>query len=351
MYSPIANARMTGSVVRAIFCAICCAVSVTSLLVGSVAVAQTAAAPARPFPSQAVRLVVGFVPGGGTDVSARILAKGLTKTLGTQIVVENRPGAAGMIASDAVAKATPDGYTLLLVNMQAAVSSPHWVPIGFDPIADLHGVRILGTVPNVLVVNPEHLPVTSVTDLLARIKAAEPGRYTYASSGLGSPQHLIAVRFSQVIGVQMTHIPYKGSGQAIVDLLGGNVHMNFDTLPSVTGHIQGQRLRALAVTTPARAATLPDVVTLAEAGIDGIDIVQWYAVLAPSGVPNEVMARLDQAIADALADPEVASALSAQGMTLGGGPQTPAAFQDYIRSEYEKYGRIARDLGASGVTQ
>jgi len=341
----IPDVRSFKRLTRAIFSIIIC----TTLLASGLAYAQTSAA--RTFPTQSVRLIVGFVPGGGTDVSARILARGLAQTLNTQIVVENRPGAAGMIASDAVAKAEPDGHTLLLVNMQAAVSSPHWVPTSFDPITDLHGVRIMGTVPNVLVVNPETLPVASVAELLARIRAAEPGSYTYASSGLGSPQHLIAVRFSQVTGVAMEHIPYKGSGQAIVDLLGGNVHMNFDTLPSVTGHIQGQRLRALAVTTPERAATFPDVPTLAEAGIDGIDIVQWYAVLAPAGVPPDVMARLDQAIADALADPEVASALAAQGMTVAGpdsgGPQTPAAFQDYIRAEYDKYGRIARDLGAT----
>lgn len=315
-------------------------------LIGTIALAQAGAVHAadEAFPNRPIRLVVGFVPGGGTDVSARIIAQRLSEVIGEQLVVENKPGASGLIAGEMVAKAAPDGYTLLLANMQSTVSAPHMLPVSYDPVNGYTAVRYIGSVPNILVVNPTKNDVKSLKELSDLVKAS-PGKYTYASSGMGSPQHLSAARFSQITGAEMEHIPYKGSGQAMTDLLGGQVDMNFDTLPGAIGQVRAGKLRPLAVTSAKRAASLPDVPTLAEAGVKGMDVEQWYAVLAPANVPPAVLAKLDQALNKTLKDPGVSSKLAEQGMVVGGGPDTPADFQTFIKSEYDKYGRITADLG------
>jgi len=296
------------------------------------------------FPSKPLRLVVGFVPGGGTDVSARIVAARLSSVLGQQVVVENKAGASGLIASDLVAKSDPDGYTLLLANMQSTVAAPHLVPVSFDPMKDLTPVRYIGSVPNVLVINPQKNDFKSPHDLVKAAKAS-PGKLTYASSGMGSPQHLSAARFSQLQDIQMEHVPYKGSGQAMADLLGGQVDMNFDTLPGAIGQIRAGKLRPLAVTSAQRSKQVPDVPTLVEAGVKGLDVVQWYAVLAPGKMPPDVLAKLDQALAKTLADPDVQAKLAEQGMEMGGGPETPAAFRTYVDQEWAKYGKLTADMG------
>lgn len=296
------------------------------------------------WPERPIRLVVGFVPGGGTDVSARILSARLSTLLGQQVVVENKPGASGLIAADYVVKADPDGYTLLLANMQSTVAAPYVVQSNIDPIKDFTAVRYIGSVPNVLVVNPDKHAYATVQNLVDDARA-KPKQLLYASSGMGSPQHLSAARFSQIAGVSMEHVPYKGSGQAMTDLLGGNVDMNFDTLPGAINQIQAGKLRPLAVTSPERSKRLPDVPTLAESGIKGLDVVQWYAVLAPAKLPRPIMEKLDKALGQTLADPEIAAKLADQGMDLGGGPQTPAAFAAYVREEWSKYGKLTASLG------
>lgn len=318
----------------------CALAFTTAATFGSTALAQDA----TKWPERPIRLVVGFVPGGGTDVSARILSAKLSETLGQQVVVENKPGASGLIASDHVAKADPDGYTLLLANMQSTVSAPYVIQSDLDPNRDFTAVRYIGSVPNVLVINPTKHKYTSVKDLIDDAKA-RPKELLYASSGQGSPQHLSAARFSQIADVEMEHVPYKGSGQAMTDLLGGNVDMNFDTLPGAIGQIQAEKLRPLAVTSAQRSKRLPDVPTLAEAGVPGMDIVQWYAVLAPAKLPKPILDKLDQALQTALADPEVSGKLGDQGMTLGDGPNDPAAFAAYMQDEWNKYGKITKDLG------
>lgn len=299
---------------------------------------------AAEYPDKPIRLIVGFVPGGGTDVSARIVAQRLSTLLKQQIVIENKPGASGLIAADMVAKSEPDGYTLLLANMQSTVAAPYVLPSSFDPIKDFTAVRYIGTVPNVLVVNPTKHDFKSVQDLVTAARK-KPGALTYASSGLGSPQHLTAARFSQIEKVEMVHVPYKGSGQAVADLLGGQVDLNFDTLPGVIGQIQAGKLRPLAVTSPQRTPRLPDVPTLAEAGVKGVDVVQWYAVLAPGKLPAPVLHRLDEALAQTLKDPDVRAKLADQGMDVGGGPETPAAFHTYLEQEWAKYGKLTSSLG------
>ena len=205
-------------------------------------------------------------------------------------------------------------------------------------------MRYIGAVPNVLVVNPTKNDVTNVDQLLEKIRA-EPGVFTYASSGMGGPQHLSAALFSKITDVEMEHVPYKGSGQATADLLGGQVDLNFDTLPGVIGQVTAGKLRALAVTGDTRAKRLPDVPTLAEAGIQGMNVEQWYAVLAPANIPPATLARLDQAIEASLKDPKVAASLAEQGLMLEGGPSNPKAFTEFLASEYAKYGVITSDLG------
>ncbi|MGE8690460.1 MAG: Bug family tripartite tricarboxylate transporter substrate binding protein [Achromobacter sp.] len=315
-----------------------------ALTAGLAAAGPALAQDASKWPERPLRLIVGFVPGGGTDVSARILSARLSTLLGQQVVVENKPGASGLIAADYVAKADPDGYTLLLANMQSTVAAPYVVQSNIDPIRDFTAVRYIGSVPNVLVVNPAKHGYATVQNLVDDARA-KPKQLLYASSGMGSPQHLSAARFSQIAGVSMEHVPYKGSGQAMTDLLGGSVDMNFDTLPGAINQIQAGKLRPLAVTSPERSKRLPDVPTLAESGIKGLDIVQWYAVLAPAKLPKPVLAKLDHALGQTLADPEIAAKLADQGMELGGGPQNPAAFASYVRDEWSKYGKLTASLG------
>jgi tripartite-type tricarboxylate transporter receptor subunit TctC len=319
------------------------------LAIASMATLAGSAPAAAEYPDKPIRLIVGFVPGGGTDVSARIVAQRLSTVLKQQIVIENKPGASGLIAADLVAKAEPDGYTLLLANMQSTVAAPYLLPTSFDPMKDFTPVRYIGSVPNVLVINPAHDDFKSVQDLIKAARA-KPGSLTYASSGLGSPQHLTAARFSQIEKLEMVHVPYKGSGQAVADLLGGQVDLNFDTLPGVIGQIQAGKLRPLAVTSAQRSPRLPDVPTLVEAGVKGVDIVQWYAVLAPGQLPRPILDRLDQALGTTLKDPEVRAKLADQGMDVGGGPETPAAFRSYVDQEWARYGQLTTSLGLSKAT-
>jgi len=319
----------------------CTLAAVTLAAAGAPALSQEANWPQRP-----IRLVVGFVPGGGTDVSARIVSAKLSEVLNQQVVVENKPGASGLIAADYVAKADPDGYTLLLASMQTTVAAPQLMQSNIDSIKYFTPVRYIGSVPNVLVINPARRNYATVQDLVNDARA-RPRQLMYASSGLGGPQHLSAARFSQIVGVEMEHVPYKGSGQAMTDLLGGVVDMNFDTLPGAIGQIQSKKLRPLAVTSTQRSKRLPDVPTLEEAGIRGMDILQWYAVLAPAELPAPILHKLDQALSRTLSDTEVAGKLSDQGMDVGDGPDTPAAFASYLQAEWNKYARITQSLSLS----
>lgn len=297
---------------------------------------------AQSWPTRPIRLLVGFAPGGGTDIVSRVLAGKLSEILGQQVVVENRAGAAGTIAADAVAKSPSDGYTLLAGHANSNAIAPHVMSkVPFDALTDFTPITYIGYVPNVLVVHPG-VPARSVEELVALAKS-RPGTLTYASSGVGSTQHLAGALFNQISGTQMTHIPYKGSGQAVVDLVAGQVNMNFDTLPPVLEHIRSGKLRALAISSQKRLPSLPDVPTFEEKGIRGFDVTNWYAVMGPKALPREIVTRLDEAIRKGLADPEVRSKLEPQGV-LFGGPPTPEAFRDFIRAENAKYARMVKEL-------
>ena len=295
---------------------------------------------AQPYPSKPVRMIVGFPPGGGTDVVARVISQKLTEWWGQAVTVENRPGATGTIGADVVAKSAPDGYSLIMGHVNSTGIAPNlFAKLPYDPIKDFAAVAYVGYVPNILAVHPS-IPAKSVKELVALLKA-NPGKYNYASSGNGSTQHLAGEMFKQLTGTSIVHVPYKGSGDAIKDLLAGVVAMNFDTMPPVLPHIQAGKLRGLAISTPKRLAQLPDVPTFVEEGITGFDVANWYGVMAPAGTPRDIVAKLNVDINKAMQVPEVRQRLEAVGTQLN--EQSAAQFEAYMKSEVAKYAKLVKD--------
>jgi len=332
------NTRTTGAGFpgRRNFVRTCGAVALLSAFAAP-SFAQTAAWPTKP-----IRLLVGFAPGGGTDIVARALGVKMSEIFGQPVVVENRAGASGTIAAAEVARAPADGYTLLMGHSNSNAIAPFVLEkVPYDAATDFTPITYIGYVPNVLVVHPS-VPARTIPELIALAKG-KPGQYTYASSGIGSTQHLAGALFAKLTDVQLNHIPYKGSGQAVVDLLGGQVNMNFDTMPPVLEHIKSGKLRALAISTPQRLSQLPDVPTFSEVGIKGFEVTNWYSVMGPKGMPADVASKIDGAARKAMADPSINSSLVAQGVQFGGAA-TPAQFADFIKTELTKYQKLVKDL-------
>jgi len=312
------------------------------LAAGLVLACSAAGVHAQTYPNKPVRLVVGFAPGGGTDVVARLLAQKLAEALGQPFVVENRPGATGMIGAKTVATSAPDGYTLLLAHVNSQAIAPALMEKPqYDPVKDFAAIAYVGYVPNVLVINAA-MPVKTVPELVARAKS-KPEGLSYASPGVGSTNHLAGEMLRMDTGAQFLHVPYKGSGPATVDLLGGQVDMNFDAMTSAIPHIKSGKLRALAVTTPARDPELPDVPTMGELGYKTFDITNWYGLVAPAGTPAAIVSALNAATQRILKMPDVSRQLSELGVR--GQSMTPEQFGAFGRTEWTKYRDIAKRTG------
>jgi tripartite-type tricarboxylate transporter receptor subunit TctC len=301
------------------------------------------AAPAAEYPTRPVTLVVAFPPGGASDVLARILGRKLEQVLAQPFVIDNRPGAGGNVAAEAVAHAAPDGYTLLAGNNAIlATNAALYKKINFDPVADFAPVGLIGSQANILVVNPR-LPVKSMAELIALAKA-EPGKLNFASSGHGLAAHLAGELFKAEAKIDIVHVPYKGAAPALQDVIAGHVQMMFATASSVVSHIQDGKVRPLAVATLKRTAVLPDIPTMDELGLKGFDATTWHGVVAPVRTPSDVVVALNRALTATLADAGVKKSLGDLGVDVIGG--TPDEFAAYIKSEIPKWTAIIKASGA-----
>jgi tripartite-type tricarboxylate transporter receptor subunit TctC len=316
-----------------------------AVLVGiaGIALAAPVDAQAPAYPTKPIRLVVPFPPGGATDILARAVAQKLGETWGQSVVVDNRPGAGGNIGTELVAKAAPDGYTLEMGTVGThAINASLYAKIPYDHVKDFAPVILVAGVPNVLEVNPS-VPVNSVQELIAYAKA-NPGKLNFASSGAGTSIHLSGELFKVMAGVQMTHVPYKGSSPALQDLLGGQVQLMFDNLPPSLPQIKAGKLRALAVTSATRAPALPDVPTIAESGLPGFEASSWFGIVAPAGTPPAIIAKLNTEVAKWLASPEGKEKLVSIGANAGGG--SPEDFARHIQAETAKWAKVVKESGA-----
>jgi tripartite-type tricarboxylate transporter receptor subunit TctC len=299
---------------------------------------------AQPYPSRPIRMVVPLSPGGFADVPARLLAPRLAEALGRPVYVENRPGAGGTIGAAFVAESAPDGYTLLFTATPHVIGPWLYKNLPYDALRAFTPIILVAAGPYVLVANPRQLPVRSVRDLIAAAKA-RPGRIDFASSGNGSAQHLVGALFDSMAGIELNHVPYKGSGPAMQDLLAGQVQVSFAGVPNVLPQVKAGRLRALAVTTTTRWGELPEVPTLAESGVPGYEATLWLMLAAPAATPPQIVRRLYAEAAKALRDPGLQSGFRAAGVeTPAAAPQDLAAF---MRAEYEKWGKVVRETGAA----
>ncbi len=298
---------------------------------------------AQVWPSRPVSIIVPFPAGGTTDVLARALGQELSKTLGQPVVVENKPGAGATLGADYVAKAKPDGYTLLMGAVHHTIATSVYRKLGYDFEKDLTPITTVALVPNVLVVNPQ-LPAKTVQELLALAKA-QPGKLTYGSNGTGTGQHLIGAQFEGMGGVELLHVPYKGSGPLTTDLLGGQISMSFDTVTPVLPHIKAGKLRALAVTTARRSVALPDVPTLDEAGLKGFDMGTWFGMLAPAGTTREVVTRLNADMVRIIHSPEFRKKMDDIGADAIG--NTPEQMARQIRDDTARFAKLVKDAKVS----
>ena len=297
------------------------------------------AATAQTYPTHPVKIMVGANAGGGTDIIARMLGDKFQSSMGQPFVVENKPGASNTIAADATAKAAPDGHTLLVATNTGQAIAPHLIKLGFDTNKDLVPVALIVVVPNVLVVSPS-VPAGNVRDLIAMVKA-NPDKFAYGSSGVGSTQHLAGEAFNLAAGTKAVHVPYKGSAQALADLVGGQIQLDFDTTSSAMAFIKGGKVKALAVMSPKRTPELPDVPTLTEAGLPGVEMTTWYGLFVTAGTPKPVIDKLYAETMKAIKDPEVAKKL----VGLGGEPGSvsQAEFAALVKSDYDRFGKLIKD--------
>ena len=304
------------------------------------ATATVCAAAELSYPTKPIRVLVGFSPGGGTDVAIRIIGKKLSEIWNQQVVIDNRAGAGGLVAFEIVAKANPDGYTLLATSPSFAIQPGLAARLPYDPIRDFAPITVASASPYLLVVNPG-IEAKSVKELIALAKAS-PGKLNYASGGIGSAQHLVTELFMLMAGIDIVHVPYKGA-VSVPDLIGGRVQMLMSGVPQALAHVQAGRLRALGVTTPKRAPLLPNVPTIAEAGVPGYQVTVWYGVLATGRTPQPVLDKLNAGFVQAIQSPEVRQQLTAMGLEPVG--NSAAEFAATVRSEIKQWGDVIKRAG------
>ena len=299
---------------------------------------------AQNYPARPLRLIVPTAPGGGTDFTGRLVAAKLSETMGQQVVVENRGGGGGSVGADNAAKATPDGYTLLLGSIAThAVNPALYKKLPYDHLKDFASVSLIGTVPNALVVHPS-LPVKSMQEFITYAKA-NPGKINYGSSGVGSPPHLSMELLRSMTGINLVHVPYKGAGPALADLLGGQVQAMCTSLAGLINFVKSGRVRALGVTTAKRNPQLPDVPTIVESGVPGYEVTIWYAVFAPVATPKAIVDKLNAEMVKALNSSEMKERMALQGMDPA--PSTPAELTAFVKVETAKWAKAAKDSGAT----
>lgn len=311
------------------------------LIAASLLLAAAQTASAQPYPHRPVRFIVPFAPGGTTDIVARFVAQKLSEDLGQQLVLDNRGGAGGVIGTDLLAKAAPDGYTIMLNHVGVAYNVTMYKSLPYDPVRDLLPISLVGLTPNVLVVNTA-LPVKSVKDLIALGKA-KPAQIPYGSGGVGSSAHLAVEMFQQLSGTKFVHVPYKGAGPALTETIGGQVQFMIATMPAAAGHIRSNKLRALGVSGSKRSPAFPDLPTIAEAGVPNYEYTTWYGILAPAKTPQPIVDRLQSAIHKSLADPALREKLQQSGMEPES--NSPAEFMALLKQDIARWGKIIRAAG------
>lgn len=318
--------------------------AVVSAATASVLAFGAVAAQAQTYPDRTINWVVPFPPGGAMDAIARVLGETMSKDLGQSIVVENRPGAGGNIGASYVAKAKPDGYTIMIVANGMAVNPSLYKTLHYDPIKSFEPISLLAAVPNILVTQSTRKDVNSLQDVIAQVKA-KPNQYTYASAGVGTSIHLAGALFTYMGKLDMLHVPYKGSGPAVSDLLGGQVDYMFDSITSAKPHIDAGKLKALAITTAKRSSSLPDVPTVAQSGIEGYELTPWFATFAPAGTPPEVIDTLNAAMLKAMKSDKVRTIFAGIGAEEIG--SSPEALKTYLSDETAKWSKIIKETGIS----
>ena len=317
------------------FVAVCIAAAATT------APAQPTGKPGGVYPSKPVRLIVPFAPGGSNDIMARITAQKFTETFGQQVIVDNRAGASGIVGTDIAAKAPPDGYTLLMMSLTLAVNPSLYRKLPYQTEKDLAPVTLVASAPLMLAVHPS-LPAKSVKEFIAFAKA-NPGKLNFGSGGPGTTPHLAGEMLKMMTKVQMTHVPYKGGGPALADLVGGQIHLMLENIPSTLPHVKTGRLRALAVSGLERSPLVPDLPTLNEAGLKGYEIVGWNGLFVPSGTPRNIIAYLHGLTVKALAQPDVKARLATLGAEGVG--NTPEQFRAFLKAEIAKWARVVKEAG------
>jgi len=301
-------------------------------------------AAAQPFPAKPLRLFVGFSPGGGVDITGRIVAAKLSELWGQAMTVENRLGAGGTLAADAVAKAPADGYTFVVCNAASHGIAPSlYKKLPYDPIRDFTPISLLGITSNVMVVHPS-VPATTVAEFIAYAKA-NPGRISFGSSGIGTSPHLSVELLKSMTGINLVHVPYKGGAQSSTDLLGGQIQLLITNLPEQIGYIKAGKTRALGVSTIKRSPQLPDLPTISEAGVPGFDVTVWYGLCAPAGLPRALVDKVNADVAKAVLSPDTQRRLFDQGVEAA--RNSPEEFAAFIRAEVTKWAKVVRDSGAT----